>query len=230
MRRTIEPADRGGCAPQGVARAVPRLAGIRAALLLTALASAVACGRLIPAQHQTFDPASLRAGSFRLDPDHATLLVKIDHLGFSTYVGRFNSFDASLDFDPERPEASDLQVVIDTSSIDVNNEAFEEELRGPQWFDVASFPEASFVAREISVTDENAGEIRGDLTLVDVTRPVVLDVTFNGGANNLLTGRYTIGFAAETSFQRSAFGMDYLVPAIGDEVEVEIHAEFLAQN
>jgi polyisoprenoid-binding protein YceI len=73
------------------------------------------------------------------------------------------------------------------------------------------------------------GTVAGELTLRGVTRPITLDVIFNGGADNLLTGRYTLGFAATGTIRRSEFGITNLVPAIGDEVTLEIHAEFLRQ-
>ena len=58
---------------------------------------------------------------------------------------------------------------------------------------------------------------------------MTLAVTFNGGASNLISGRYTLGFAATGTIKRSEFGITNLIPAIGDEVELEIHAEFLRQ-
>ena len=66
----------------------------------------------------------------------------------------------------------------------------------------------------------------GDLTLRGVTAPVTLDVTFNGGGSNILTGAYTLGFEAEGTLLRSTFGLGSFAPAIGDEVTLEIHAEF----
>lgn len=184
-----------------------------------------ACGYLIP-RAETPPPAELPAGAYRLDPEHATLLFKIDHLGFSQLVGRFDEFDAALDFDPDNPQASRLSAEIDPASIDFDLPEFEEDLRGPDWFDVARFPSARFEGRAIEVTGANTGRITGDLTLHGVTRPVSLDVTFNGGGDSLLTGRYTLGFAAAGIISRSAFGLGAYTPAVGDEVVLEIHAEF----
>ncbi len=199
-------------------------------LALFALVLLGACGRLIPAGNQQTEPLELRVGAFELDPNHATLLWKIDHLGFSTFVGRFDDFDASLDFTPEDPAASRLEVIVQTTSIDSGLPAMDETLRGSGWFDTERFPEARFVATGIDVTGDTTGEITGDLTLLGVTRPVTLDVTFNGGATEFITGRYTLGFAAEGAFERSEFGMNNLVPAIGDQVQLEIHVEFLARE
>jgi polyisoprenoid-binding protein YceI len=184
------------------------------------------CGYLLPSHNQTFAPEQLPAGAYRLDPEHASLLFKLDHFGFSELVGRFDRFEASLDFDPKRPEAARLVVLIDSASIDLNLPKFEHDLRGPDWFDVARFPQARFESRQIQITGEKTGKVTGDLTLHGVTAPVTLDVTFNGGADSLLTGRYTLGFAASGTLTRSTFGLGAYAPAVGDQVTLEIHAEF----
>jgi len=184
-----------------------------------------ACGHLVP-RAQPAAAAELPAGSYRIDPEHAALLFKIDHLGFSQLVGRFDRFDATLDFDPEQPEAARLTVLVEVGSLDLNLPQFEQDLRGPDWFDVAQFPQARFVSRAIAITGDNAGRITGDLTLHGVTRPVILEVTLNGAGDSLITGRYSLGFAARGSLKRSAFGLGAYAPAVGDEVVLEIHAEF----
>jgi polyisoprenoid-binding protein YceI len=201
--------------------AIHRLtAGLGLALTLAA------CGYLLPAHNQTFAPATLPGGAYRLDPEHASLLVKLDHFGFSQLVGRFDRFEATLDFDPAQPGAARLAVLIDPASIDFNLPKFEEDLRGPDWFDVARFPQARFESRKITITGEKTGQVAGDLTLHGVTAPVTLAVNFNGGADSLLTGRYTLGFAATGTLSRSSFGLGAYAPAVGDEVTLEIHAEF----
>lgn len=196
-------------------------------LLLVALA---ACGYLLPSGHQTTEPTALRAGAYRLDPDHAVLLWKIDHLGFSTFVGRFDRLAGSLDFDPERPTEAVLEVVVETASVSTHVPSLTSDLRTATWFATDRYPEARFVSRSVEVTGPASGIVEGELTLLGVTQPVTLDVTFNGGAANLLTGRYTLGFAASAVIDRTAFGLSTFAPAIGREVTLEIHAEFLASD
>lgn len=192
-----------------------------------ALVLVAACGYLLPAGHQSVEPASLRAGAFVLDPEHSTILWKVDHLGFSTFVGRFDRLDATLDFDPAEPAASLLDVVVETGSISTHLPGFADELRGAGWLASERYPEARFESRIIEPTGATTGRVTGDLTLLDVTRPVVLEVVFNGGARNFVTGRYTLGFAATAVIDRTEFGVSTLAPAIGREVTLEIHAEFV---
>ncbi len=196
-------------------------------VVLVMLLALGGCGYLLPHGHQTTEVAALPEGAYRLDPDHATILFKIDHLGFSKLVGRFDRFDATLDFDPEAPEAATLVVTIDPASINLGVPAFDQDLPGPSWLDVARYPEARFESQGIAITGEDTGTVTGDLTLHGVTAPVTLDVTFNGGGSSLLTGAYTLGFSARGSLLRSTFGLGAYAPAIGDEVILEIHAEFL---
>ncbi|MFT4862936.1 MAG: polyisoprenoid-binding protein YceI [Pseudohongiellaceae bacterium] len=186
----------------------------------------VSCDRLLTPDFET-DMAELSTGQYTLDPDHATLLWKINHLGFSTFIGRFNAFDASLDFDPENIGNSILEVIIDTTSLDINNAEFSEELKGPNWFDSEAFPQAVYRTTSLLSSNENSFVFQGELTLLGVTAPVPLNVEFHGGGRNFLTRANTIGFSANTTFQRSAFGLDRFTSfGIGDDIELEVHVEF----
>ena len=191
---------------------------------LAGLLALAGCGYLVP-RAGTVVPVELPPGSYRLDPEHASLLFKLDHLGFSQLVGRFDRFDATLDFDPADPTAAHLTVLVETASIDFDLPAFEEQLRGPEWFDAARFPQARFESRAIELTGADTGRVEGELTLHGATAPVTLEVTFNGAGDSLLTGRYTLGFAASATLLRSDFGLGAYAPAVGDAVTLEIHAE-----
>lgn len=186
------------------------------------------CDRLLTPD-QTTEITELRSGAYTLDTDHAALLFKINHLGFSTFLGRFTDFDATLDFDPENIENSNLEVIINMASINVNLPEFEEELRGESWLDAGNFPQAQYRTTSfVESTGENSFVFRGDLTFHGVTAPVDLNVTFHGGGRNFLTRSYTLGFSAEASFLRSDFGVDRFTSfGIGDEIVLEIHVEFM---
>lgn len=184
-----------------------------------------ACGYLIKPTVKT-GIVNLEPGSYQIDKQHTSLLFKVNHMGMSTLVGRFNNVDASLEFNPTHMENARLSAVITISSVDVNNRDLEETLRGSSWFDADKYPQALFKTTSVELVSESRAKFSGNLTLHGVTAPVVLDVVFNGGGENMLTGRYTVGFTAVTSFKRSQFGMDYLVPAVGDDVNIEVFAEF----
>lgn len=204
---------------------ISRLAPVLSLFLLGACASTLA--PLVAPKVDT-DRSALEEGAYGLDPDHAALIFHVDHLGFSEFVGRFDRFDAALDFDPENPQAARIEAVIDITSLDVANDEFAETLKSPQWFDAPRFPEARFVSTAIEITGENTGVMTGDLTLRGETAPVALNVTFNGGARDRLRrGAYVVGFSATGAFDRKAFGVDRFSGVVGDQVSIEIEAEFI---
>ncbi|MYA36422.1 MAG: YceI family protein [Gammaproteobacteria bacterium] len=201
----------------------------RVAPLLAAPLLLAGCDSSVLTPDVETEIAEIRSGQYSLDRDHATLIWKVDHLGFSTYIGRFNDFDASLDFDPENIGNSSLEVIVNTASLDVNLPEFEDELRA-DWFNVEQFPQAVYRTTSLAETiDENTFVFNGELTFMGVTAPVALEVDFHRGARDISRRlQYVIGFSASASVQRSAFGLDNLVNiGIGDEVELEIHVEFI---
>jgi polyisoprenoid-binding protein YceI len=186
------------------------------------------CGTLIKPNVKT-GIVQLEKGSYKLDQTHVAVLFKINHMGLSTFVGRFNKVDATLEFDPGNIAAAKLSAIIDVASLDANNSDLEATLRSSSWLDTGKYPQAFFKTTSVSVLDQNSAVFVGELTLHGVTAPINLTVTFNGGANNMLTGFYTLGFSAHSTFNRSTFGVDYLIPAIGDQVSIEVFAEFQQQ-
>jgi len=183
------------------------------------------CASLL-APDVTVDIAKLRAGQYSLDKTHASLLFKVQHLGLSTYVGRFNDFDGGLDFDPADIVNARLEAQIDIDSLDINNPGLKDDLMDATWFDQSQFPKAQFTTASVIPVSASEFEFIGKLNWRGITKPVSLVVTFHGGANNLLTGKYTLGFSAQGSLLRSDFGMDAYIPIVGDEINIEIYAEF----
>jgi len=198
-------------------------------LVVIALLSSVflsACVSLITPKVQS-DVAKLKAGEYSLDSTHATLLFKIQHLGLSTYVGRFNKFDASLEFDPANIAAAKLNAVIEINSLDINDDDLKSDLMGRSWFRQSEFPQAAFESTSVNPISDTEFEFTGILSWRGVRKPITVAATFHGGANNILSGKYTLGFSAKGSFLRSDFGMDKYVPLVGDEITLEAYAEFL---
>ena len=211
--------------------------GIRLLLMLCALVQISACSLLaVPAlvtPNFETETIKLRKGEYQVDPAHSSLLFKIGHLNLATYVGRFNRFDASLEFDPEDIESAALQGIVYLDSIDSNNPEVDELLMNDRWFNPAQFPQASFVSTEVSPKPLDDGrielQISGDLTIRGITSPVSLTGFFNGGADNRLTRKYTLGFTASGRFKRSDYGMNQFTGLVSDEVTLEFFAEFQRQ-
>ena len=171
--------------------------------------------------------ADLKQGAYTLDQTHASLLFKIDHLGYSNYVGRFNTFDASLDFEAGKPETTLIDARIDMTSLDIANDEFARELMGTNWFDAARFPVAIFQSTSVVQLTDTTGTLTGNLTLHGETQSVTLDVTFNGAAYDRLRGADIMGFSARGAIDRTDFGIRKFSGIITDNVMIEIEAEFI---
>ncbi len=175
------------------------------------------------------------AGEYRLDPSHATLIFRVNHLGFSHFTSQFRKFDATLKLDPNHPERSRVTATIDPRSIDIVDRELAIQIQGTQWFDSTKFPKITFRSRKVELTSSNAAKITGDLDLHGIALPVTWEATFNGGyASNPYDPKGSrIGFSGHGSLKRSAFGMGLGVPAPGtqfgvsDDVDFTIEAEFI---
>ena len=205
----------------------------RGGLAAVALASALAlacCNSLAAAVLKPdvqAAPVSVPAGDYTLDPSHASILFKIDHLGYSTYVGRFERFEASLTGDPASPESAQVTATVDMTSLNIANPDFAAELMGPDWLDAEGFPQASFKTYGLKIVGENEADISGDLTLKGKTQAVIIRARLNGSAYDRLRGADVVGFSATLPISRSAFGIDKYAGLITDEVLLEIEAEFV---
>jgi polyisoprenoid-binding protein YceI len=170
--------------------------------------------------------AALKPGNYALDPAHAYLSFSVEHQGLSELKGRFDKFDVSLSFDEASPEAASLDVRIDVNSLFLSTPEFSETLKGKDWFNAATFPDARFKSTKVDVTGDNNGRVTGTLTLNGKTHPVTLIVKFNGGAMIPITGKYTVGFDATGSFNRSDFGLGKYTPLVSDNVRLSFSGEF----
>jgi polyisoprenoid-binding protein YceI len=177
------------------------------------------------------------AGVYAIDPTHASLTFRVSHMGLSRYTARFTKVRGRLSLDPENPAASQLVATIDPRSIKTDfplpQPDFDAQLAGPDWLDADKYPEMKFTSKSIVLTSPDTAKVNGDLSLHGATRPVTLDVTFNGGVAKQPMGMpgARIGFSAQGTLKRSDFGMTKFItlpdnkPGIGDDVEFWIEAE-----
>ncbi|MCR9177324.1 MAG: YceI family protein [Alphaproteobacteria bacterium] len=170
-------------------------------------------------------PAHADPVAYETDPSHTDILFLVSHFGYSNSFGSFGDFDIDLAFDQETPENSTLSVVVRPVSVDTTVPKLDEHLRSPDFFGVEAHPEATFVSTGIEITGEKTGIVTGDLTLLGVTKPVTLDVTFNKAAPHPINKRPAVGFSATGTITRTDFGMDTYAPAVGDEVKLIIEYE-----
>lgn len=170
-------------------------------------------------------PAQAAPVAYKIDPAHTSVAFIVNHLGFSNLIGRFNTVSGELSFDKDAVTASTLSVTIDATSVDTNHAKRDEHLRSPDFFNTKEFPTLAFKSTKIEKTGERTGTLTGDLTLLGVTKPVVLSVTFNKDGVSPATKLETAGFSARGTVKRSEFGMKYGTPYISDDIELLLETE-----
>ncbi len=173
------------------------------------------------------------AGTYKIDPTHASLTWKVLHLGLANYTARFTKIDATLVFDPATPEAAKLTATVDPTSIktDYPNLAkvdFDKELvESAKFFNANVAKSITFTSTAVKMTGPKTADVTGDLTFLGVTKPVTLKVTFNAGLKeHPFAKKPAIGFSGTATVKRSDFGMGHLIPVVADDVNLLLEVEF----
>lgn len=171
------------------------------------------------------DPARVQAGHYEVDPTHTSIQARIDHMGFSTTTVAFDKVSGGFDYDPAKPEQSTLAISVDPADLFSGVDKRDADLKGPGFFNLAAFPAITFKSSHLTRVDQTHARVDGELTLLGVTKPVTLNVTFNGFGKGMM-GDTRVGFLATATILRSDFGMKTFLPAVGDKVDLLIDTEF----
>lgn len=163
------------------------------------------------------------AADYKVDPSHTAILFKINHLGFSETVARFNTMEGEYSYDEKNPSASKISVTIDADSLDSNHEARDKHIKSPDFLDTKQYPEITFTSTAYNGS-ATEGVLTGDLTLHGVTKKVDLDIVKIGEGQDPW-GNYRSGFNGTVTIKRSDFGVDQMLGGIGDEIKVELFIE-----
>lgn len=168
--------------------------------------------------------ASLTAQEFNVDAVHSTILFRVKHLNCSYAYGRFNEMTGKFLLSKAHPETSSIQVEVNMASIDTANTDRDKHLKGPDFFNVAQFPKASFKSTKITAKGEHQFLVEGELTMAGVTKPVHFTATLTGEGPSPI-GDQRQGFEAEIMFKRSDFGLKYALQMLGDDVKLIVSFE-----
>ena len=152
-----------------------------------------------------FSAAAARAAEYRIDPAHSFVQFKISHLGYSWMIGTFDKVSGGFAFDPSAgPGGQRISVEVDTASIDTGHAERDKHLRSSDFLNVKEYPKATFVGAAYE-GGAQGGTMKGNLTLMGVTKPVAIDVKKVGeGADPW--GGYRAGFEGKVTLKRSEFG------------------------
>jgi polyisoprenoid-binding protein YceI len=173
------------------------------------------------------------AGVWRVDPGHAEVGFVGRHFGLTKVRGRFTGVDGTVTIG-EDPGSSQVEVVIETGSVNSGDSTRDGHLRSAEMFDVERFPRATFVSTAAVVEGSNAA-LTGDLTIKGVTRPVTLDVAYLGSAADPWGGERAV-FSAAATIDREDWGLTWNMVLeaggllVSKEIRLEIEVELLRQT
>ena len=194
-------------------------------MLVRLFAAALLVPALVAPAVQAQAPAA--ASVWNIDKSHSSVTFQIRHF-VSKVRGTFGDFKGTITADEGNWQSGAVAVEIATASIDTNNENRDRDLRSANFFVADSFPTITFRSTRIERKGNDA-KIFGELTMRGVTKPVVLEGTFNGIQRGARADR--VGFDASTTINRTDWGVTWNRAAegggvmLGDEVKIEINVE-----
>jgi len=169
-------------------------------------------------------------GVWVIDPGHSSLAFEARHMVVTRMRGRFRSFSGQLHVE-EKPEDSWVEVSIAAQSLDTTNEAADESLRGERFLDAERFPTLSYRSSSVRHVEGNRWLVDGELTIRGISRPILLDATFEGAVPAGRVARAKAAFVARGEFDRRDYAMDFNIPVasggwvVGYGVRLELDVE-----
>jgi polyisoprenoid-binding protein YceI len=170
---------------------------------------------------------------WQIDASHSNIEFGVRHLMISTVKGRFSDLAGTVAVDPDDPRAVNVDVTLKTASIDTRQEQRDAHLRSVDFFDAEKFPLMTFKGKRVEGNTDAKFRLFGDLTIRDVTREIVLDVTKEGEGVDPWGG-HRIAFSAEAKIDRRDFGLTYNMAletggfVVGDEIKISVDVELTA--
>lgn len=167
---------------------------------------------------------------WNVDQSHTSVTFGVRHMMVSTVRGHFQKVSGTVSWDPQNPEASSANLVVDIASIDTREPKRDEHLRSADFFDAEKFPTMTFRSTKVTKKGDDY-ELAGKLTIKDVTKPVTFTVTDVTGEHADPWGGLRMGASAKTKIKRSDFGMTWNAAleaggiVVGDEVKIELEVE-----
>lgn len=170
--------------------------------------------------------ANVMAADYVVDKEgqHAFVDFKISHLGYSFITGTFKDIDGKFSFDAAKPEASKIEFNVNTASVFTNHAERDKHIASADFLNASKFAKATFVSTSVKSTGEKTADVTGDLTILGVTKPVVVKATFLGEGKDPWGG-YRAGFEGTTTIKRSDFGKQKDLGPASDTVELYVSFE-----
>ncbi len=171
--------------------------------------------------------AFAQAKTWQIDPNHTSAQFSVRHMGISTVRGAFTKVSGTATYDPADPGKTSIEVIIDASSVDTRVEKRDNDLRSPNFFDVAKYPTLTFKSKRVEAAGSGKLKVTGDLTMHGVTKEVVLDVDGPSAPMMDPRGSSHMGASASTKINRKDFGVNGASAVVGDDVAITIDVEMI---
>jgi polyisoprenoid-binding protein YceI len=173
-------------------------------------------------------------GTWRLDPFHTQVEFAAKHLGMMTVRGHFAEVNAVADIDPDHPDASSVEVTMQTASIRTHNEARDNDLRSSNFLEVEKFPTITYKSTRVEPAGTDRYTLTGDLTVRGITHPMTLQVIKYGEFNDPMMG-HRIAYSATGRINRKEFGLSFNMMldgrfVVSDEIQIMIEGELVEQQ
>lgn len=178
-------------------------------------------------------PSAGSTATWKSDPSHASVQFAVSHLMVSTVRGTFDAFDVTIVLDEDDVERSSVTATIDTASVNTRDEKRDAHLRGPDFFDVVVHPTMTFRSTQVEKIADARYRVTGDLTLLGITRQVVLDVRGSPRPITDPRGIRRMGGSVTTTIHRPDFGLTYNSildtggVSIGEDVDIVIDLQLV---
>ncbi|MDT8399343.1 MAG: YceI family protein [Pseudomonadales bacterium] len=171
-------------------------------------------------------PTLAEADTYSIDPEHFSISFEVMHLGYARVLGLFTDASGTFLYDEASNELSSGTVTIQSKSVFSNHKERDNHLRSGDFLNARKYPEITFTMTNFEATGDKGGKLTGDLTLLGKTHPVTLDLSFNKAADYPFGhGKYTLGISAQTSIQRSQWGINYGLDMVEDDVKLRFELE-----
>lgn len=167
--------------------------------------------------------------NYAMDSGHTSVVISWTHFGFSHPTADLSNITGNINFDSSNVSKSSVEVSLPLDTIDTHVDALTTEFKGADYFDVSKFPTATFKSTKVVSKGKNKMDVYGNLTIKDITKPVILHAVLNKQGMHPMVKKEAVGFDATTTFKRSDFKLDKYVPAVSDDVKLTITTEAYAK-
>lgn len=173
--------------------------------------------------------------AYQIDSAHSQIQFTVRHMMISKVRGHFQKFDGSVNLDEQNPARTTVDVRIDAASIDTRDEQRDTHLRSPDFLNAEQYPYITFKSTQVDVIDDHHARLTGDLTIRDITHPVIMQVEYNGSAKSPW-GTTSYGFNGHTTINRKDWNLTWNVALetggvlVGDDINIDIELELVKQE